>query len=90
MDFAGLRISDSTVEPLPKYIDTIHEYPTPENITNVKSWFSLVNQVSHNLQLRDMMEPFLSLRVKVEWNDELDGFFTQSKDRIIEAVHEGV
>lgn len=93
VDFAGFRISDSTVEPLPKYMDAIRGYPTPENITDIRSWFGLVNQVSHYSQLRDMMEPFrkfLSPRVKFEWNDELDGLFNQSKDRIIQAIHEGV
>ena len=83
VDFAGFRITDNTVEPLPKYIDAIREYPTPENITDIRSWFGLVNQVSHYSQLRDDMEPFrkfLSPRVKFEWNDELDDLFNQSKD----------
>ena len=31
-DFAGFRITSSTVEPLPKYIDSIKEYPTPLNV----------------------------------------------------------
>ena len=58
VDFAGFRIADENVEPLPKYLDAIRGYPTPANITDIRSWFGLVNQVSHYSQLRVMMEPF--------------------------------
>ena len=37
------------------YIDVIKEFPTPENIVDIRSWFGLVNQVSHYAQLRDLM-----------------------------------
>ncbi len=46
-DFAGFRVTSHTVEPLPKYIDSIKEYPTPLNVTDIRGWFGLVNQVSH-------------------------------------------
>ena len=58
MDFAGFRIKADSVEPLPKYLDAIREFPTPASLTDIRSWFGLVNQVSHYAQLRDMMEPF--------------------------------
>ena len=45
VDFAGFRISDVTVEPLPKYLDAIRQFPTPKSITDIRSWFGLVNQV---------------------------------------------
>ena len=50
VDFAGFRINPETVEPLPKYLDAIREYPTPVNITDIRSFFGLVNQVSHYAQ----------------------------------------
>ena len=93
VDFAGFRISNNSVEPLPKYIDAIREFPKPENITDIRSWFGLVNQVSNYAQLRNMMEPFrrfLSPKVKFTWNDELDTIFEESKNHIIEAIREGV
>ena len=58
VDFAGFRITKSSVEPLPKYIDAIEGFPTPTNLTDIRSWFGLVNQVSHYAQLREMMNPF--------------------------------
>ena len=93
VDFAGFRITEETVEPLPKYLDAIREYPTPNNITDIRSWFGLVNQVSHYSQLRDLMEPFkkfLSPKIKFEWTDELDSLFKKSKSMIVEAIKEGV
>ena len=93
VDFAGFRIADDSVEPLPKYLDAIRLFPTPANITDVRSWFGLVNQVAHYAQLREMMEPFrkfLSPKTKFAWNDELEKVFIESKSRIVDAIKEGV
>ena len=58
VDFAGFRVSDSTIEPLPKYLDAFRHFPSPTSTTNIRSWFVLVNQVANYAQLRDIMEPF--------------------------------
>jgi len=81
------------VEPIPKYLDAIRGFPTPKNNTDIRSWFGLVNQVSHYAQLRDMMTPFrkfLSPKEKFVWTDELDSIFKKSKAQILEAIREGV
>ena len=46
-DFAEFRISESTVEPLPKYITAIRDFPKPQSITDIRSWFVHVNQVAN-------------------------------------------
>ena len=58
VDFAGFRVGTSSIEPLPKYLDTIRDFPSPKNITDVRSWFGLVNQVCNYGQLCDLMSPF--------------------------------
>ena len=58
VDLAGFRVSDATIEPLPKYLDAIREFPSPTSTTDIRSWFGLVNQVSNYAQLRDLMAPF--------------------------------
>ena len=91
VNFAGFRITKESVEPLPKYLDAIRGFPTPKSITDIRSWFGLVNQVSHYSQLRDMMSPFrkfLSPKEKFIWTEELDGIFEESKAQILEAIHE--
>ena len=93
VDFAGFRITLDSVEPLPKYIDSIKDYPTPKSTCDIQSWFGLVNQVSHYAHLRDIMEPFrkfLSTKCKFEWSEELDELFNDSKEKIIDAIREGV
>ena len=47
VNFAEFRITDHEVKPLDKYLESIKQFPTPRNIAGVRSWFGLVNQVSH-------------------------------------------
>ena len=61
VDFAGFRISDETIEPLPKYMDATRDFPTPTSTTDIRSWFGLVNQVANYAQLHDIMAPFKHL-----------------------------
>ena len=35
VEFAGFRVTDSSTEPLPKYLDAIREFTTPKNISDV-------------------------------------------------------
>ena len=83
VDFAGFRISDETIEPLPKYMDAIRDFTTPTSTTDIRSWFGLVNQVANYAQLRDIMapfKPFLSPRCRFEWTPELERAFQASKE----------
>ena len=93
VDFAGFRVSDSTIEPLPKYLDAIRDFPRPTSTTDIRSWFGLVNQVANYAQLRDVMapfKPFLSPRCTFSWSAELEQAFQASKQAIIEAIRTGV
>ena len=89
VDFAGFCISESTVESLPKYFNTISDFLTPKNITDIRSWFGLVNQVANYAQLRDLVAPFkqfLSPKRTFAWSEDLNKAFTASKIAIIEAI----
>ena len=84
VDFAVFRVSNATIEPLPKYLDAICEFPSPTSTTDIQSWFGLVNHVSNYAQLRDLMapfKPFLSPRCKFVWTAEQEDAFQASKDR---------
>ena len=37
VNFAGFRLSDTTIKPLPKYFDAIRDFPTPAYKTDVRS-----------------------------------------------------
>ena len=95
VNFAGFRIFDETIEPLPKYMDAIRDFPTPTSTTDIifRSWFGLVNHVANNAQLRDIMapfKPFLSLTCRLEWIPELERAFQASKESIIAEIRHGV
>ena len=93
VDFAGFRVSEATIEPLPKYMDAIRDFPTPTSTTDIRSWFGLVNQVANYAQLRDTMapfKPFLSPRCPFAWSNELAEAFQASKAAIVEAIRRGV
>ena len=93
VDFAGFRVSNTSTEPLPKYIDAIKDFPTPKSITDIRSWFGLVNQLANYSQLREMMRPFrafLSPKTPFVWTDELQKCFEDSKADIIKAIKHGV
>ena len=82
VDFAGFRVSDSTIEPLPKYLDAIRDFPSPTSTTGIRSWFGLDNQVANYAQLRNIMEPFkpfLSPHCKFSWSPELEEAFQWSR-----------
>ena len=93
VDFAGFRVGENTVEPLPKYIDAIKSFPTPKKLQDVRSWFGLVNQVAHYNKLTEIMAPFrplLSSKATFYWSEELQTAFGKSKDFIIDAIKKGV
>ena len=44
VEFAGFLLTPTMVKPLPKYIDSIRNFPRPANITDIRAWFDLVNR----------------------------------------------
>jgi len=59
----------------------------------LRSWFGLVNQVSHYARLTELMSPFklfLSPKVRFKWDEALEAAFNDSKKAIVESIKEGV
>ena len=93
VEFVGFCISKNGIKYLPKYLDAIQNFPTPSNVTDIRSCFGMVNQVANYAQLRELMtlfQPFLSPRVKFLWTPELDNKFNESKEAIVDAIKQGV
>ena len=93
VEFAGFLITQDDVKPLPKYLDGIRNFSRPTNISEVRSFFGLVNQVSHYARLTDLMAPFkplLSPKTRFQWNDDLEQSFQRAKLEIVKAIEEGV
>ena len=93
VEFAGFNITKNNVKPCNKYIQAINEFPSPKNLTDIRSWFGLVNQASYAFSKTKTMEPFRELLKsgsKFEWTNELNNAFQASKTTIIKEIEEGV
>ena len=93
VNFLGFEITEDSVRPAAKYLQAIQDFPKPEDITDIRSWFGLVNQVAYAFSMTSVMEPFRELlkpTSEFSWTDELDEAFKESKDVIVEAVKDGV
>lgn len=93
VEFAGFEITPDSVRPCKKYLDAILNFPKPTNITDICSWFGLVNQVSYAFAATEQMLPFRELLKPGStfyWDDELNALFEESKSVIISEIEEGV
>ena len=93
VDFARFEITISSVRPSSKYLQAIEEFPTLKKITDILSWFRLVNQVSYTFSMTRKMLPFRELlkpSTPLYWNDHLNTLFEKSKRVIVEEISEGV
>jgi len=93
VEFAGFEITNDSVRPSPTLIRAITDFPSPQNITDVRSWFGLVNQVSYAFSMADKMLPFremLKPKNSFYWDSELETLFTESKLHILGEIEHGV
>lgn len=93
VDFAGFTITMTDVWPCSRYLEAIRDFPQLRNVTNVRSWFSMVNQVAYTFSMAEHMQPFrrlLQSGVRFEWSPELESVFHESKETIIREIDYGV
>ena len=93
VEFAGFTVSMNSVRPCSKYLKAINDFPTPRNITDIRSWFGLVNQVSYAFSMADCMLPFRELLKPgntFTWNTSLENAFRASKEVIAKEIETGV
>jgi hypothetical protein len=93
VEFAGFEITMEGIKPTDKYIEAIRNFPTPTNISEVRSWFGLINQVAYSFVKTEHMAPFchlLSQSLPFVWVETMETAFSMSKERIIELIVEGV
>ena len=91
--FAGFEISNDSVRPCRRYLNAIRDFPTPQNITDVRSWFGLVNQVSYAFASASRMLPFRQLLkpgTPFNWDEAMNQLFDESKAVIIKEIEHGV
>ena len=93
VEFAGFEITPDSVRPSRKYLQAILDFPTPTSITDIRSWFGLVNQVSYAFSMTNRMLPFRQLlqpSTPFHWTPELQQLFEESKRVIVRDIERGV
>ena len=93
VQFAGLQLTPSGVAPSQSMLSAIQDFPTPQNITDARSWLGLVNQVAWPFSLGPVMQPSRDLVKpcsKFVWDQSLEEAFQQSKAQIIDLVKDGI
>jgi hypothetical protein len=89
----GFEITMEGIRPTNKYIEAISNFPTPTNISEVRRWFGLINQVAYSFVKTEHMAPFrhlLSQSQPFMWDETMETAFRMSKERIIKMIVEGV
>ena len=77
-EFTGFEITPNSVHPCRKYFDAIHNFPTQANLTDMCSWFGLINQVAYAYTITDHTLPFCQLLkagIPFHWDDTLNQLF---------------
>ena len=87
-----MRISAKKVEPLPDHVQALRNFPAPKTLTDMRSYFALVSQVSP-YATQPELQPFRDLFKKnsvFHWDDILQKLFDERKNRIADKMLEGI
>ena len=91
--YLGFVINDSGIQPTSEFVQSIQDFPTPRNITDVRSWFGAIGQVNFAFASAPDMLPFrhlLSTKAPFAWSPDLETAFQKSKAEIVRQCERGV
>ena len=93
VQFGGLQITPSGITSSESMLEPILSFPIPRTLTDARSWFGLVNQVTWAYSLGPVMLPFRDL-VRQDshfvWDKSLKDAFEHSKKVIVDLVKKGI
>ena len=67
VDFAGLEVNRDGVRPARKFLESIKSFPRPETLSEARSFFWMINQVSYSFSMSAIMEPLRHLLKPETW-----------------------
>ena len=86
VDFGGFSLSATGIQSSPDLLKSIRDFPRPRNLTDLSSWFGLVNQLGNfSKDITNILEPFRSLLKKdsvFQWLPEHEQAFADAKHRL--------
>ena len=93
VEYLGFNVTKSGVKPTKSFMDSIMNFPTPTNLTDVRSWYGAIAQVSYAFASSPVMIPFrhlLSSKASFSWSPELEVAFMASKQEVVRQCEMGV
>ena len=93
VEFAGLQVTNTSVKPSKRLLQSILDFPAPRDITGARAWFGLLNQAAYAFAAAKQMAPFRHLlqpKTQFVCPEELDRLFKESKQLIADKITEGV
>ena len=93
VQYLGFMITPDGIQPTDDFLGTIKTFPTPKNITDVRSWFGCIAQIAYTFSTTAAMEPFrhlLSSKSLFQCTPALDIAFEESKQEILRQCMYGV
>ena len=89
VEWAGFLIGEKSVKPLQKHTEAIRSFPTPLNITDLRSFMALLQQVAYcyatspaTAPLRHLLKPSQPW----DWSEDMHEAFTKAKEIIANKV----
>ena len=86
VDFGGFRLSRTGIQTSPDLSKSIRDFPRPGSLTDLRSWFRLVNHLSNfSKELTAIMAPFrplLSKNAVFQCLPKHDDAFVEAKSRL--------
>ena len=61
VNYLGFTITDSGIKPQEEFLQSIRDFPAPKNLTDIRSYFGMINQVSYTFASSKAMLPFKHL-----------------------------
>ena len=93
VNYLGFKLTRQGLKPTEEFLANIRTFPSPKSITDVRSWYGAINQVSYSFASSELMLPFRQLlrpQVPFFWSEELESAFVESKEEIIRQCEKGV
>ena len=57
VDWAGIKVGQTSVKPLDEHVEAIRNFPKPVNITDMRSFYALVEQVAPFYAVKPHLSP---------------------------------
>ena len=93
VEWAGFLIGEKSVKPLKKHTEAIKSFPTPLNITDLRSFMALLQQVAYCYATSPATAPLRHLLKPSEpwdWSEDVHETFVKAKEIIANKVEDGV